>query len=135
MTASVDERKPAGAGVLPFAAGASGMAVLLLCYYKLTWDNLTRFNLAIDVWTDPFPDFTRYYYPMGEAVFRLGTPIDGFVYSPFVAILLAAFSPLGLSTATAVWVALQVLDIVLYLILTRRLVPARLPLQLFFVML
>ena len=30
MTASVDERKPAGAGVLPFAAGASGIAVLLL---------------------------------------------------------------------------------------------------------
>ena len=135
MTASVDERKPAGAGVLPFAAGASGIAVLLLCHYKLTWDNLTRFNLAIDVWADPFPGFTRYYYPMGEAVFRLGTPIDGFVYSPFVAILLAAFSPLGLSTATALWVGLQVLVIVLHLILIRRLVRARLPLQLFFVML
>ena len=132
-------QQPAGArdssraGVLTFAAGAAGIAVLLLCYYKLTWDNLTRFNLAIDVWADPFPDFGRYYYPMGEAIFRTGTPIDGFVYSPFPAILLAAFSPLGLSTATIVWVALQVLAIVLYIILIRQLVPARLPLQLLFV--
>ncbi len=126
-------RDSSRAGILAFAAGAAGIAVLLLAYYKLTWDNLTRFNLAIDVWADPFPDFTRYYYPMGEAVFRVGTPIDGFVYSPFVAILLAVFSPLGLSNATVVWVALQVLAIVLYIILIRRLVPARLPLQLLFV--
>ncbi len=133
MTTSVDRSKPSGAGVLPFAAGAAAIATLLLCYYKLTWDNLTRFNLAIDVWADPFPDFTRYYYPMGEAIFRTGTPIEGFVYSPFVAILLAAFTPLGLSTATVVWVALQVLAIILYILLIRRLIPARLPLQLLFV--
>jgi hypothetical protein len=50
-----------------------------------------------------------------------------------VAILLAAFSPLGLRTATTVWVALQVMAIVLYIILIRRLLPARLPLQLLFV--
>src|SRR5512143_1641684 len=130
---SAGERDSSRAGILAFAAGAAGIAALLLCYYKLTWDNLTRFNLAIDVWADPFPDFARYYYPMGEAIFRIGTPIDGFVYSPFVAIVLAAFSPLGLSTATIVWVALQVLAIILYIILIRRLVPARLPLQLLFV--
>ncbi len=133
MTIFVHERGTSKAGVLAFAAGAVGIAVLLLAYYKLTWENLTQFNLAIDVWADPFPDFTRYYYPMGEAIFRSGTPIEGFVYSPFVAILLAAFTPLGLHAATIVWVALQVLAIVLYVILIRRLIPARLPLQLFFV--
>ncbi len=121
------------AGSLGFAVGAAGIVALLLFYYKLTWENLTRFNLAIDVWADPFPDFTRYYYPMGEAIFRIGTPIDGFVYSPFVAIVLAAFSPLGLSIATIVWVALEALAVILYVILIRRLVPARLPLQLLFV--
>ncbi len=133
MRTSVYERGRSGAGVPAFAAGALGIAVLLLAYYKLTWDNFTRFNLAIDVWADPFPDFTRYYFPMGEAIFRTGMPIDGFVYSPFVAILLAAFRPLGVSVGTTVWVALQVLAIALYVVLIRRLIPARLPLQLLFV--
>ncbi len=133
VTASVGGPDSSRAGILAFAAGAAGIALLLLSYYKLTWGSLTRFNLAIDVWADSFPDFTRYYYPMGEAVFRTVTPIEGFVYSPFVAILLAAFSPLGLSTATIVWVLLQVLAVVLYVILIRGLVPARLPLQLVFV--
>jgi hypothetical protein len=121
------------AGTLAFAAGALVIAALLLAYYKLTWGSLTAFNLAIDVWADPFPDFGRYYYPMGAAIFRTGMPVEGFVYSPFVAILLAAFSPLGLSTAILFWVGLQVLAIVLYVLLIRRLVPAPLPLQLFFV--
>ncbi len=129
----VSERVSPGTGIIPFSAGAAGIAVLLLAYYRLTWGSFLQFKLAIDVWSDTFPDFGRYYYPMGEAIFRGTGPIEGFVYSPFVAILMAAFTPLGLSVAMVVWGALQALAVVLYLFLTRRLVPARLPLQLFFV--
>lgn len=34
-----------------------------------------RFAGAINVCTQPFCDFTMYYYPMGEAVFRTGLPV------------------------------------------------------------
>jgi Glycosyltransferase family 87 len=116
-----------------FTAGAIGIALLLFGYYRATWGNRAQFSQALDVCYKTFCDFADYYYPMGEAIFRSGTPVQGFVYSPFVAILLAAFTPLPISTALAVWGALLGLAIVLYVALVRRLVPAPLPLQLFFV--
>jgi hypothetical protein len=69
---------------------------------------------------------------MGETIFRAGLPVTGFVYSPFIAILLAVFPPLGFNTALVLWGILQALSIVLYLLLFRKLVPAGLPIQLLF---
>ena len=82
-----------------------------------------------------FDDFVIYYYPMGETIFQTGLPVDGFLYSPFIAILLAVFPPLGLSTSLVVWGILQAFAMILYLLLFRRLVPAGLAVQLLFVFL
>lgn len=43
-----------------------------------------------------FTDFVMYYYPMGEVIFQTALPISGFLYSPFIAILLAVFPPRAL---------------------------------------
>jgi hypothetical protein len=59
--------------------------------------------------------------------------VTGFLYSPFIAILLAVFPPLGLTASLVLWGILQVLSIILYLLLFRRLVPAGLHIQLLFV--
>ena len=119
--------------LLHLAAGTAGIALLLLAYYARTWRSFVRFNSVLDTCSEPFCDFARYYFPMGEAIFRTGQPVPGFVYSPFVAILLAAFDPLRLSTSLVLWGILQVLFIILYILLFRRLVPAGLPIQLLFV--
>jgi hypothetical protein len=118
------------ARILPFAAGSTVIALLLLSYHILTWRSFTT---TVRVCPRLFCDFVDYYYPMGEAVFRTGLPVDGFLYSPFNALLMAAFPPLGLDASLVLWGILQVLFVILYLLLFRRLVPAGLPIQLLFV--
>ena len=61
---------------------------------------------------------------MGESIFRTGQPVNGFVYSPLIAILFALFVPLGFDTALILWGILQGVFIFLYLTLFRRLIPA-----------
>jgi hypothetical protein len=123
-------RAPYLAGIKPFAAGAAGIALILLAYHAITWRSFTN---SVDAFTTLFCDFVDYYYPMGDAIFSTGIRVPGFLYSPFNAILLAVFPPLGLSASLVLWGILQVLFVFLYLLLFRRLVPAGLPIQLLFV--
>jgi len=60
-------------------------------------------------------------------------PVEGFVYTPFIAILFAAFRPFGFDASLILWGILQAILVILYLFAFRRLVPARLPIQLLFV--
>jgi hypothetical protein len=114
----------------------TGAALLLMfAYYAFTWRSFAGFQAAIDTCGRPFCDFARYYYPMGETVIRTGAPVGGFVYSPFIAILLAGFPPLGLKAALILWGLLQVASILLYLVLFRSLVPTGQLAQLLFVFL
>lgn len=115
-----------------FVGGGAGIALLLFGYYALTWRSIDDLRRACSC-SNLFCDFVDYFYPMGEAIFRTELPVRGFLYSPFAAILLAAFPPLGLNTALVLWGILQVLFVFLYLLLFRRLVPAGLPVQLLFV--
>jgi hypothetical protein len=126
-------RTPSQAPLKWFALGAAGITLLLFAYYASIWRNIFNLKAAIDSCTGPFCDFADFYYPMGEAAFRTGLPVTGFVYSPFIAILLAVFPPLGLNASLILWGILQALFVILYLLLFRRLVPSRLPVQLLFV--
>ena len=116
-----------------FILGIVLIAFLLFAYYAYTWRNAYNFRTAMDVCTKPFCDLADYYYPMGEAIFQTKLPVEGFVYSPFIAILLAVFPPLGFDTSLLLWGILEVLFIILYLHTFRQLVPAKLPIQLLFV--
>jgi hypothetical protein len=128
-----ESRDPSRGSAKKFAAGAVGIAIILFAYYALTWRSLAGVINAFDVFSNLFSDFLTYYYPMGEAIFRTGLPVQGFLYSPFIAILLAVFPPLGVNASLALWGILQVVFVILYLLLFRRLVPAGLPIQLLFV--
>jgi len=132
----LDDPAAARGSAFKFAQGAALIGLGLLLYYWLVWGTFGRFLTAIDVWGEPFPDFQRYYYPMGEAILRGVGPLDGFVYSPFAALLMAPFALLPQSAAVIVcWGILQVAAIIAYLWLFRRLVPAPLRLQWLFVVL
>lgn len=110
------------------AAGA-GVLSLPFAFYVRTWRS---FSQVVDICPNAFCDFGDYYYPMGDAIFRTGLPVDGFLYSPFNAILMAAFPPLGLDVSIVLWGILQVLFVALFVLLFSWLVPARLPIQLLF---
>ena len=124
---------PSRGSVRKFAAGAAGIAIILFAYYAFTWRSIAGFITAMGVGSNLFSDFVDYYYPMGEAIFLTGLPVPGFLYSPFIALVLAVFPPLGLTASLVLWGILQVLFVFLYLLLFRRLVPAGLPSQLLFV--
>ncbi|KPK52457.1 MAG: hypothetical protein AMJ59_26860, partial [Gammaproteobacteria bacterium SG8_31] len=103
--------------IVPLAAG---IVVLPFAYYARTWQSFTA---VVDICPRLFCDFVDYYYPMGGAIFRSGLPVDGFLYSPFNAILLAVFPPLGLDASLVVWGILQALFVSLYVLIFLRLVP------------
>lgn len=124
---------PSRGRALWFALGSLGIALLVFAYLVYTWRTLPELQAAIDTCTQPFCDFTTFYYPMGKAVFRSGTPLEGFMYAPFTALLLALFSPLAIHTSIVLWGLLQAGCVVLYLLLFRWLVPASLRFQLLFV--
>jgi hypothetical protein len=130
LTSLDDNRAATRPNIVPFVAGAAGIVLLSFAYYAFTWQS---FVTNVGFCTPVFCDFLDYYYPMGEAVFRTGLPVEGFLYSPFMAILLAVFPLLGLNASLVIWGILQVLFVILYLLLFRRLVPAELPIQLLFV--
>jgi hypothetical protein len=113
--------------ILPFAVG---IISLPLAYYVRTWDSLSTVRR---ICPRLFCDFSDYYYPMGEVIFQTHLPIDGYLYSPFIAILLAIFPPLGLDASLVLWGVLQVVFVSLYVHVFRRLVPAGLTVQLIFI--
>jgi hypothetical protein len=116
-----------------FILGVVLIAILLFAYYFYTWRNAYNFRAAIDTCTQPFCDFATFYYPMGDAIFQTKLPIEGFAYSPFIAILLAVFPPLGFDASLLLWGILQVVFVILYLFTFRQLVSARFPIQILFV--
>lgn len=118
-----------------FAVYAAIILFLLLACYAVTWRSIAGFQVAIDTCARPFCDFAAFYYPMGEVVFQTALPLKGFVYSPFIAIVLSIFPALGFDASLVLWGILQAIAIVFYIILFRKLVPAGLPIQLLFIVL
>lgn len=115
--------------------GVAAIVMLVFAYYASTWPGIASAKAALDTCDETFCDFQYFYYPMGTAIFSTHQPVEGFVYSPFIAILASVFPPLGLQASIILWGVLQALSIVLYLLLFFRLVPARLPVQLLFTLL
>lgn len=118
---------------LRFLVGASGILLAVLAYCAVMWRGYGGFWGAIDTCGTGLCDFVDYYFPMGLAIFHAPLPVRGFVYSPFIAIVMSAFPPLGLANAVLLWSALQASAVVAYIALFRRLVPADGRVQLLFV--
>jgi len=118
---------------ISFIAGTSLIAFLIFAYYISIWQSFGNFQAAISTCSEPFCDFADYYYPMGVSILRTGLPVEGFVYSPFIAILLVIFPLLGFKISLVLWGVLQAIAIIVYLLLFRQLVLASLPINLLFV--
>jgi hypothetical protein len=129
---SGDMHVPSRGRVMPFAVGSAAIVLILFLFYALFWRSIVSLPNAYG-FSGIFCDFVNYYYPMGKAIFGTGIPIDGFLYSSFIAILLAAFSPLGMTAALVLWGILQALFIMLCILLFRRLVASGLRIHLLFV--
>jgi hypothetical protein len=119
-------------GVFWLGIGVAAIVLVLFVYYASTWPSISAAKAAIDTCDAAFCDFRNFYYPMGTAIFGTDLPVKGYVYSPFIAILLSVFPLLGLKASIVLWGVLQALSIIFYLLLLYRLVPARLPIKLLF---
>ncbi|MFC2134446.1 glycosyltransferase family 87 protein [Bacteroidota bacterium] len=111
---SITEKSPV------YSAWTAGILLFLFFYYAFTWGGLTK---EVDFCRQPFCDFVDYYYPMGEAIFITGVPVEGFLYSAFTAILFSLFPPIGLEASLAVWGILLIIFVVLYIYLSIKLLP------------
>lgn len=99
-----------------------GVGFSFIVYGLLSWH---KFTTTVDFCSRLYCDFIDYYYPMGERVIGDGIPVVGFLYSPFIAILMAVFPPLGLDISLVLWGLLQAAAIVLYVVLLNMLVPSK----------
>lgn len=90
-----------------YIIGATLVVALVSIYHLSTWDSVRAFVVAIDHCEKLFCDFTNHYYPMGNEILQTRTPVGGYFYSPFFAILLAPLGSLSLSTALSIWGAVQ----------------------------
>ena len=139
MSPDAEGATPPGSGrlifrrELGFFVGLAGILVAFFAYYAVTWRSFAGFSGSIDTCGTGLCDFVEYYFPMGQAIFHSPLPVPGFVYSPFMAILMSAFPPLGLAKAILLWGALQASAVAAYIVLFRRLIPADRKVQLLFV--
>ena len=89
-------------------AASFGLVILLTLYYHLSWPTFHDFIRAIDFCDIPFCDFVVFYYPMGREVFLTKSPIIGFDYSPFTALVFSIFGMFPLEVSTVIWVLLLI---------------------------
>jgi alpha-1,2-mannosyltransferase len=100
--------------------------LLVAALYKLTWDSVESFVLAIDHHPQLFQDFLGYYYPMARTISGATEPLYGYYYSAFFAILLTPLGALEPPAALRVWGVLQSgLLVALFILPLRRLLPLR----------
>ena len=82
------------------------MLGIIAVYYRLQWGSFARFVKAIDHYTGFMLDF-GIYYSMSKQILALPTPVAGYYYTAFFALVLTPLSALKLSSALVVWEAIQ----------------------------
>ncbi len=109
---------------------AAGIVGAGLAWDYLAWpvfhDFLGAFDFCtepghnVDLCASPFRDFTRVYYRMAQVLLTNKTPIFGYYYPPFFALLLVPLTKIPNAAALVVWGAVEVA-----LTLALLLIPAR----------
>lgn len=86
------------------------LVVMLLAisgYYWFEWRTFSDFVVSMD-FNDLFmQDFVRHYYPMSRQILQVPTPVSGYYYTSFFALLLVPIGALTLPSAMVVWGAIQ----------------------------
>lgn len=86
---------------------------LALLFYRGVWRDVPTLVQALDHCPELFCDFTRQYYPTGQALFTTGQPTNGYFYTTVFALFMALFGQWGLETAVWLWGACQVAAVLL----------------------
>ncbi|MCC7119500.1 MAG: DUF2029 domain-containing protein, partial [Anaerolineales bacterium] len=81
----------------------------IFVYYFFVWGSLQNFNQTFDPCEPLFCDFTIHYYPTAQTIFETKEPLNGYLYSPFFAILTAPLGMLPLASALQVWGVIQII--------------------------
>lgn len=76
-------------------------------YYWIEWRTFTNFVEAIDHSSQFMLDFAGHYYPMGRQILHVPTPVFGYYYTSFFALLLVPVCLLSLPSAMVVWGVIQ----------------------------
>jgi glycosyl transferase family 87 len=85
------------------------LLLAIALYYAARWRSVDAFVVAMDHCGQLFCDFVRYYYPMSQQIRTSAGPIEGYLYPPLLAILLAPIGAQPLQVALWAWGVCQVL--------------------------
>ncbi len=98
--------------VVRLAALIAPVAFLISAYYLSLWDSVASFVVAVDHHSQSFQDFLSHYYPIGKTILRSSTPVPGYFYSAFFALLLVPLGALETIPAMLSWGTIQAISIV-----------------------
>lgn len=99
------------------------LVVMLLAisgYYWIEWRTFTNFVEAIDHSPQFMLDFAGHYYPMGRQILQDPTPVFGYYYTSFFALLLVPIGVLTLPLAMVIWGVIQFVCLVALCIIPAR---------------
>ncbi|MBL8090494.1 MAG: DUF2029 domain-containing protein [Anaerolineales bacterium] len=92
----------------------------IFAYYWFEWRTLENFVLAIDHNKNFLQDFIAHYYPMGKQILQSPTPVSGYFYTSFFALLLIPISVQTLPVAMIVWITIQIACLIIFGIVSAR---------------
>jgi alpha-1,2-mannosyltransferase len=96
------------------------MQLAIFVYYWFEWRTLQNFVVAIDRYSNFMQDFTSHYYAMGRQILQVPTPVSGYYYTSFFALVLAPIGTLPLPSAMVLWGAIQLACLVTLCIVSGR---------------
>ncbi|MBV6392155.1 MAG: hypothetical protein KPEEDBHJ_01377 [Anaerolineales bacterium] len=111
-------KKPGGNihWILPLVA----LLLIVLAYYWYEWRTFTNFVQAIDHHSQFMQDFVGHYYPMGMQILHYPSPVGGYFYTSFFALMLVPIGTQTLLTAMIVWGAIQLACLAAFCIFSAR---------------
>lgn len=99
------------------------MLLTILAYYWFEWRIFSNFVTAIDRSPQFMYDFISHYYPMGKQILQNPSPVEGYFYTSFFALLIEPISKPNISVAMFIWGIIQVLCLMILCVFSIRSIP------------
>lgn len=103
--------------VVCLAALIAPLLLLILAYYLWAWKSVASFVVSVDHNNQLFQDFLGHYYPMARTILHTSTPVHGYFYSAFFALLLVPLGALEHMPAMWSWGVLQAISLIILCVL------------------
>jgi len=94
---------------------AVALSAAIFGYYWLEWRTFQGFVDAVDHHPQFMQDFVGHYYPMAQQILRMPpTPVGGYYYTSFFALVISPVGRLSLPPAMTAWAVCQVICLVAF---------------------